>query len=125
MNSFFNNSTGANLNMNQRTFDNLEILNNYFEDNSSGLILGGGGYGPYLANVSIKKNIFYKNANGLSISTIYGNGYNGCSGTISFPLIIENTHINEVFIVGTGEDEKIVEDLKEKYPNNINCYQPF
>jgi glycosyltransferase involved in cell wall biosynthesis len=39
---------------------------------------------------------------------------------ITIPLIIENTHINEVFIVGTGEDEKIVEDLKEKYPNNIN-----
>ena len=92
-NSFINNNTGANLNMNQRTFDNLEILNNSFQDNSSGLILGGGGYGPYLANVSIKKNIFYKNANGLSISTIYGNGYNGCSGTISFPLIIENNLI--------------------------------
>ena len=38
---------------------------------------------------------------------------------ITIPLLIENTHINEVYIVGTGEDEKIIEDLKKKYPNNI------
>jgi glycosyltransferase involved in cell wall biosynthesis len=38
---------------------------------------------------------------------------------ITIPLIIENTHIKEVYIVGTGEDEKIIEELKEKYPDNI------
>jgi glycosyltransferase involved in cell wall biosynthesis len=38
---------------------------------------------------------------------------------ITIPLIIKNTHIKEVYIIGTGEDEKIIEELKENYPDNI------
>lgn len=94
LDTFINNTYGANINMNQRTFDNLQFLNNYFKNNSNGLMLGGGGYGPYLANVLIKRNIFYKNSNGLSISNIYSNGYNGCAGTLDFPLIIEKNIID-------------------------------
>jgi nitrous oxidase accessory protein NosD len=93
-NLFESNTTGANLNMNQRTFDNLQVINNIFTSNNTGLTLGGGGYGPYLANVLISNNNFTSNTYGLNISNIYSNGYNGCTGTLSFPLIIEKNLIN-------------------------------
>jgi hypothetical protein len=99
-NLFELNTTGANLNMNQRTFDNLQVVNNIFSSNSTGLTLGGGGYGPYLANVLISNNNFTSNTNGLNISNIYSNGYNGCTGTLSFPLIIEKNLINNNSSIG-------------------------
>jgi hypothetical protein len=99
-NIFQLNSNGAILNMNQRTFDNLQIINNSFRLNNTGLTLGGGGYGPYLANVLISNNKFISNSNGLNISNIYSNGFNGCTGSLSFPLIIEKNLIKNNTSVG-------------------------
>jgi glycosyltransferase involved in cell wall biosynthesis len=38
---------------------------------------------------------------------------------ITIPLLFKNTHIKEFFIIGTGEDLKVIENLKQQFPNNI------
>jgi len=60
-----------------------------------------------------------KNYNRIIIAGSFDKHKNLKELKVTIPLIIENTHINEIYIIGTGEDEKIIEDLKEKYPNNI------
>lgn len=92
-NNFDKNTTGINLLTNQTTFDSLIVSNSLFTNNVTGFILGGGGYGPYLANVEIKNNTFYKDTVGLYISTIYSNGYNGCTGNLGNSLKIQRNNI--------------------------------
>lgn len=71
-NNFINNNNGIALNMNQRIFRNLNILNNYFSQNADPLHFGGGGYGPNIDAINIENNIIYNNGMGIVLDRVYG-----------------------------------------------------
>ena len=90
-NTFSENSTGIDLIINQRYFENLNINNNLIKNNSLGIDFSGGGYGARVKSVNIFDNIILNNNTyGLSIGQIYG--YSDWSGEPSgtYPLTVEN-----------------------------------
>ena len=72
-NIFTNNHLGLSLNMNQRVFEDFNVLNNIIKNNTTGIKFSGGGYGARVNGVIIKENkIFDNTQNGVSIGQIYG-----------------------------------------------------
>ena len=119
-NHFSNNSSGINLNMNQRVFKNLKIQNNLFENNNTGLSFGGGGYGPRVADVTISNNVFNNKIGtiesvGLSVGQIYGgdSDFNEEGGVIKIlHNLFKNAYLNYNYGGGvSGIDVKISNNI--------------
>jgi fibronectin type 3 domain-containing protein len=86
--SFLSNTNGNYFFLNQRDFKNLNVNNNLYKENETGVIFSGGGYGCRVFSASIRYNNFIDNKkNGLEIGQIYGEGSG--SGLPAYPLIVE------------------------------------
>jgi len=84
---------GIALNLNQRALKGLEISGNSFSSfQGAGVVLGGGGYGPYAHSVLVADNTFKNSQSGLAISTFYSQGCNGldpCPPLPDYPIDIQ------------------------------------
>jgi hypothetical protein len=97
-NNFKSNSTGISFTMNQRHFAGMEILDNEFHNQSgSSIVLGGGGYGPYLHSARIAGNwVTDCGGSGIRAGRFYSAGTNGpIKGSAAnpmpeYPLSVEN-----------------------------------
>jgi plastocyanin len=73
--TFSNNNNGVDLWINQRDFNNLNIIKNIFNGNNIGIDFGGGGYGPRVHSVLISENIVYNSTSyGVNLGQVYGLG---------------------------------------------------
>ena len=114
--SFITNTIGNYFFLNQREFKNLNINNNLYKQNQTGVIFSGGGYGCRVFSASIRKNNFIDNTNiGLEIGQIYGEG-NG-PNLPEYPLIVEkNSFIRNGVLWNYGGG---ISGVKIKFVNNI------
>jgi hypothetical protein len=114
--SFITNTIGNYFFLNQREFKNLNVNNNLYKQNQTGVIFSGGGYGCRVFSASIRKNNFIDNTNiGLEIGQIYGEG-NG-PNLPEYPLIVEkNSFIRNGVLWNYGGG---ISGVKIKFINNI------
>lgn len=114
--SFITNTTGNYFFLNQREFKNLNVNNNIYKKNQTGVVFSGGGYGCRVFSTSIRQNIFIENtANGLEIGQIYGEGSG--SGLPAYPLIVEkNRFINNSVKWSYGGG---ISGVTVKFTNNL------
>ena len=114
--SFITNTIGNYFFLNQREFKNLNINNNLYRQNQTGVVFSGGGYGCRVFSTSIRKNNFIDNTNsGLEIGQIYGEG-NG-PNLPEYPLIVEkNSFIRNGVMWNYGGG---ISGVKIKFVNNI------
>jgi hypothetical protein len=116
-NSKFNyNSIGNYFFLNQREFKNLNVNDNIYKNNQTGVVFSGGGYGCRVHSVLIKKNTFIDNTiNGLEVGQIYGEGSSG--SLPAFPLIVEkNVFVNDGVLWSYGGG---ISGVASKFVNNI------
>jgi hypothetical protein len=116
-NSIFNNNTIGNyFFLNQREFKNLNVNNNIYKQNQTGVIFSGGGYGCRVFSASIRYNNFIDNStNGLEIGQIYGEGSG--TGLPNYPLIVEkNTFVRNSVLWNYGGG---ISGVSIKFVNNI------
>lgn len=76
-------------------------------------------YVPWPTFLPVIETEMKKNRNRIVFAGAFDKHKNLKEFKITIPLLLKNTPINQVYIVGTGEDLKIIEDLKAKYPDNI------
>ena len=120
-NVFNENGNGIDLNLNQRSFENLVINKNRFTNNNIGIDFSGGGYGCKVTSADIDNNIFNNNSIGLQVGQIYS--YGGISdepqGSSTFK-VVKNTFVNNPIYWNYGAG---VLGVTSKIKNNI-IYNP-
>ena len=73
----------------------------------------------YLPNIITKSKV---NSNRMIFVGSFDKHKNLQELELTIPLILENTPIDEFYIIGTGEDLNIINNLKLRYPNNIKHF---
>ena len=114
--SFISNVNGNYFFLNQREFKNLNINNNIYKQNQTGLVFSGGGYGCRVYSASIRYNSFIDNlSNGLEIGQIYGDGSG--SELPEYPLVVEkNSFVRNSVLWNYGGG---VSGVTIKFINNV------
>ena len=114
--TFSNNITGNYFFLNQRDFKNLNVNNNIYKENQTGVVFSGGGYGCRVFSTSIRNNYFIDNtSNGLEVGQIYGEGSGG--SLPAYPLIVEkNSFIRNSVLWSYGGG---ISGVTVKFVNNI------
>jgi hypothetical protein len=114
--TFYNNTIGNYFFLNQREFKNLNVNNNLYKQNQTGVIFSGGGYGCRVFSTSIRNNNFIDNTNnGLEVGQIYGDGSG--IGLPSYPLIVEkNIFVRNSVLWNYGGG---ISGVTIKFVNNI------
>ncbi|NGZ90221.1 tandem-95 repeat protein [Psychroflexus maritimus] len=120
-NVFNENGNGIDLNLNQRSFENLIIYKNRFTNNDIGIDFSGGGYGCKIISTDIDNNIFNNNSIGLQVGQIYGYGGNSGEPQGASPFkVVKNTFVNNPIYWNYGGG---VSGVTSKIKNNI-IYNP-
>jgi len=123
-----NNGYGIDLIINQRDFENLNIITTIFLLKiHTGIDFGGGGYGPRVHSVLISENIVYNSSSyGVNLNRVYGKG---TDTTADYPLeftkniVLNNAGGSLMFEYSPSVKFKIHKNILVSNSSDINCIE--